>query len=219
MTTQDAFPAAREALDGFYSSGRLSFTKAAKLSRALGFRMSRDDCGEIRVGFPGNESAAYYTTDPADALATALDMAERAEAGAVPMSDAEGRAVERGEHVPGEIWTAEDESEALAAEAEDGEAETVSEPVRVTWTPGRFPALSRAVSRAVADGSPVFEEIPPAPAPRRSGACSGALAAVVFAMSPAAYSEADRVVEAVESADWLPESFDGSEAFDALALI
>ncbi|MEP2533514.1 hypothetical protein [Shimia sp.] len=81
----------------------ISYTAAAKQIRALGFRVSRLD-GEIRVGFPGNESAAYYTTDPADALATAQDMARRAEAGAVPVPDAEGEAIESGTHAPGEVF-------------------------------------------------------------------------------------------------------------------
>lgn len=81
----------------------LSYTATAKLIRGLGFRVSRTD-GEIRVGFPGNESAAYYTDCPADALATAQDMRKRADAGAVPVADPEGEAVESGDHVAGEPW-------------------------------------------------------------------------------------------------------------------
>jgi hypothetical protein len=82
----------------------ISFTIAAKAIRALGFRVSRDLDGEIRVGFPGNESAAYYTTDPADALGTAQAMKAEADAGAVPVADPEGEAVESGEHIAGEPW-------------------------------------------------------------------------------------------------------------------
>ena len=101
----------------------ISFTKAAKAIRALGFRVSRDVDGEIRVGFPGNESAAYYTTDPADALATAQAMKAGADAGAVPVADPEAEAVESGEHIAGEPW--------------DGpatfDAETVAENAACLW--------------------------------------------------------------------------------------
>ena len=85
-------------------SEKLTYTGAAKAMRGLGFRVSRNDDGEIRVDFPGNESAAYYTDCPADALATAQDMRKRADAGAVPVADPEGEAVEAGEHTAGEPW-------------------------------------------------------------------------------------------------------------------
>jgi hypothetical protein len=48
----------------------LTYTTAAKAIRALGFKVSRTD-GEIRVAWPNNESAAYYTDCPVDALGTA----------------------------------------------------------------------------------------------------------------------------------------------------
>jgi len=80
-----------------------SYTAAAKEIRALGFRVSKDIDGEIRVAWPGNESAAYYTNDVEDALGTARHMATEN----TPESDAEGEAVERGEHVPGEPFEAE----------------------------------------------------------------------------------------------------------------
>ena len=110
----------------------ISFTKAAKAIRALGFRVSRDADGEIRVGFPGNESAAYYTTDPADALGTAQAMREQADAGAVPVTDPEGEAVESGEHIPGEPW--------------DGPATFDPEPVRLSPEARKKYALERRVA-------------------------------------------------------------------------
>ncbi|MFU1607359.1 hypothetical protein ACM25O_13320 [Sulfitobacter pontiacus] len=102
-------------------SEKLTYTGAAKAMRGLGFRVSRNDDGEIRVGFPGNESAAYYTDCPADALATAQDMRKRADAGAVPVADPEGEAVEAGEHTAGEPW--------------DGPAAFDAEPVAVGAEP------------------------------------------------------------------------------------
>ena len=105
----------------------ITYTQAAKQIRALGFRVSRLD-GEIRVGFPGNESAAYYTMDPADALATAQHMAAQAEA------DAEGEAIERGEHIPGEVFDTEADAEARAEAdgIELGETGPDWEPVAAT---------------------------------------------------------------------------------------
>lgn len=52
----------------------ITYTQAAKQIRALGFTVKRDDFGDIRVGWPRNESAAYYASDAADALQTALRM-------------------------------------------------------------------------------------------------------------------------------------------------
>lgn len=76
-----------------------SYTQAAKAIRALGLTVSRSE-GEIRVAFKGNESAAYYCDDPADALATAEHMAREA----APAPDAEGVAVSLGLHTPGAVF-------------------------------------------------------------------------------------------------------------------
>jgi len=130
----------------------ISFTKAAKAIRALGFRVSRDADGEIRVGFPGNESAAYYTTDPADALGTAQAMREQADAGAVPVTDPEGEAVESGEHIAGEPW---DGPAAFDAEPETLDAETLEALTRSAESHADFfdvPGAERAehIARRVA---------------------------------------------------------------------
>jgi hypothetical protein len=82
-----------------------SYTQAAKTLRAAGLKVTRLD-GEIRVGFPGNESAAYYTDSTNDAVVTGLDMVERARNGATVSDDAEGLAIEAGNHVAGEMFDA-----------------------------------------------------------------------------------------------------------------
>lgn len=74
----------------------ISYTAAAREIRALGFKVTRTE-GEIRVAWPGNESAAYYTDCPEDALATARHMATET----APAPDAEGVAVDLGFHEPG----------------------------------------------------------------------------------------------------------------------
>lgn len=97
---------------------KINWTNTAKAIRALGFRVSRDSDGEIRVGFKGNESAAYYTNDLEDALGTARAMKTEADGGAVPVSDAEGLAVESGEHIAGEPWDGAETPEPVAVEYE-----------------------------------------------------------------------------------------------------
>lgn len=74
----------------------ISYTAAAREIRALGFKVTRTE-GEIRVAWPGNESAAYYTDCPEDALATARRMVTET----APAPDAEGVAVDLGFHEPG----------------------------------------------------------------------------------------------------------------------
>lgn len=88
----------------------ITFTQAARQIRALGFKVTRDSYGEIRVAWPGNESAAFYTDDPADACGTAELMAREM----APAPDHEGLAVETGEHEPGEVFDAADAPSAAA---------------------------------------------------------------------------------------------------------
>lgn len=82
-----------------------TITQARREIRALGLTFSRNDDGEIRVAWPGNESAAYYTDCPEDALATAQHMA----AEPTPAEDLEGWSVARGHHEAGEPFEATDD--------------------------------------------------------------------------------------------------------------
>lgn len=111
-----------------------TYTQAAKAIRALGLTVSRSD-GEIRVAFKGNESAAYYTDCPEDALATAQHMAATAAAHGAPAPDAEGVAVSLGIHTPGAVFDPaaldDDDAAELAAALGVDLDETGPD-----WTPG-----------------------------------------------------------------------------------
>lgn len=75
-----------------------SYTKAAKEIRAMGFKVSKSEDGEIRVSWPLNEGAAYYTDCPADALGTARAMAAETAADA-DMVEIDGEEIEIAELV------------------------------------------------------------------------------------------------------------------------
>lgn len=99
--------ASRAFFDQFDADGKpVSYTRAARELRAMGLKVTRSDDSEIRVAFPGNESAAYYTDSVEDAAFTGLDMVARAALGATVEDDAEGLAIEAGNHVPGEVFDA-----------------------------------------------------------------------------------------------------------------
>ena len=67
----------------------ITFKNLVAECRALGRTCRRAD-GEIRVGFPRNESAAYYTNCHGDALATARLMAKAAAPVADMVTDCDG---------------------------------------------------------------------------------------------------------------------------------
>ena len=99
--------ASRAFFDQFDADGKpVSYTRAARELRAMGLKVTRSEDSEIRVAFPGNESAAYYTDSVEDAAFTGLDMVARAALGATVEDDAEGLAIEAGNHVPGEVFDA-----------------------------------------------------------------------------------------------------------------
>ncbi len=109
-----------------YETPEISYSAASREIAILGFHCQRDSDGEIRVGWPGNESAAYYTDSPSDALGTAEAMAaERA-----PEPDAEGEAIEAGEHEAGEPFDPDPdpESEPESGMGSDGESGGRSDP-------------------------------------------------------------------------------------------
>jgi len=71
--------ASRAFFDQFDADGKpVSYTRAARELRAMGLKVTRSEDSEIRVAFPGNESAAYYTDSVEDAAFTGLDMVARA---------------------------------------------------------------------------------------------------------------------------------------------
>ena len=77
-------------------ANKITYTAMRKELVAAGLKVTKDD-GEIRVAFPGNESAAYYTNDAEDALNTGRAMLAEQR----PADDVEGQAIEAGDHTPG----------------------------------------------------------------------------------------------------------------------
>jgi len=77
-------------------ANKITYTAMRKELVAAGLKVTKDD-GEIRVAFPGNESAAYYTDCPQDALDTGRAMLAEQR----PADDVEGQAIEAGDHTPG----------------------------------------------------------------------------------------------------------------------
>lgn len=108
----------------------ISYTAAAREIRALGFKVTRTE-GEIRVAWPGNESAAYYTDCPEDALATARHMVTET----APAPDAEGVAVDLGFHEPGAAGFD-------VSELDDDDAAELLEYAPLAFSPSKRQALS-----------------------------------------------------------------------------
>lgn len=90
----------------------VSFAAVKKELTRAGLKVTKNSDGEIRVAFPGNESAAYYTDCAEDALDTGRAMLAQER----PKNDIEGEAIERGDHVPGEPFDAKDYAKGRAAD-------------------------------------------------------------------------------------------------------